>query len=163
MKKFWKVTAALVVVVLIGFLAWSSVENKKLYVCQKDIFTHDLIIRNFTMAYSGDTVYFPYGCYLERATDREVNEVSVWLDCGKENLLSSVFSIEYMDTYPMFENQLLSNCKIKKDDTLELGIRYTVNGKEKTFVEKIKLDENRMESVNNHPQYRMADRFFWLE
>lgn len=140
MKKKYVLFIATIILTVIVIVLCIDNTNKKTHVYEVDIYGNDIMLKDFIMVSSNNTIYIPNTYYLEKVGNSEVSDLSMRVTYNKKEIMSWALALDSNINSDLGELFFEDLC-INPDGQIIFWLKYKVDGKEKEIKELIDLKD----------------------
>lgn len=132
----------LIIIILISIFIVLVINNKtkKIYVYEVDIYGNDIMLKDFIMVASNNSLYIPNTYYLEKVGNSEVRDFSMSIIYNKKEITSWALAFD-SKIRSDFGELFFKDLSINPNDQIIVRMKYKVDGKEKDLKELIDLKD----------------------
>jgi hypothetical protein len=140
LKKRYVLLITIIISIVIVIALFINNINRKTYVYEVDINGNDIMLKDFIMISSNNSIYIPNTYYLEKVGNKKVSDLSMSLTYNDKEIMSWALSFDLNISNDLGET-FIKKISINPNAQILFRLKYKLDGKEQDISESIDLED----------------------
>lgn len=140
MKKRYVFLITIIISIVIVIVLSINNINKKTYVYEVNINGNEIMLKNFIMISSNNSIFIPNTYYLEKVGNSKVSDLSMSLIYDDKEIMSWALAFDLNISNDLGE-LFFKDLSINPNDQILFRLKYKVDGQEQDIYESIDLND----------------------